>query len=102
GLGMVLVKVGRGGDAVPLLQRALAAAPGDLQTREYKAFAHLAAKQTREAISEFREVLRLDPKNRNALNSLAWIEATHTDAAIRNGKEAVELAQKALEQKGDM
>ncbi|MGO9108231.1 MAG: tetratricopeptide repeat protein [Thermoguttaceae bacterium] len=96
GLGMVLVKAGRGRDAVPLLQVAVAAAPRDLEARKYKAFAHVASKQPREAMAEFREILRQDPKNQNALNSLAWIEATHADAAIRHGKDALELAQKAV------
>ena len=31
----------------------------------------------------------------NALNSLAWMEAAHPDAKLRNGKEAVGLAEKA-------
>lgn len=29
---------------------------------------------------------------------MAWVEATHVDAAIRNGEEAVELARKAAAQ----
>ena len=99
GMGMVLVDVGRGADAVGLLQVAVAAAPRDLQARVYKASAHLAAKQPREALAEFREILKLDPNDQHALNGLAWTEATHPDATIRNGKEAVEFAEKAVAQK---
>ena len=45
---------------------------------------------------EFQEMLRQDPNEKVALNSLAWILATHPDAAMRNGAEAVKLAQKAV------
>ncbi len=98
GLGMVLVKQQRGAEALPLFETSLAVEPRDLETRKYKALAHLMIKQTREAVAEFREILRQDPRNQRALNSLAWIEATDTDAAIRNGKEAVELARTAVDQ----
>ncbi len=97
-VGVALCKMGRGADAVGLLQVALAAEPKDLETREFRAFALVAAGQPREAVSEFREILRQDPENPRALNALAWIEATHVDAAIRKGKEAVELARKAAAQ----
>ena len=103
GLGMVLVKAGHGADAIRFLQAALAAEPRDLETRKYKALAHLAARQTPAAIGEFREILRRDPENQHALNSVAWIEATSPDAALRNGEEAVDFARKvAGRQKRDV
>jgi tetratricopeptide (TPR) repeat protein len=40
--------------------------------------------------------LEIDPNDGNALNNLAWVLATHPDDAIRNGKRAVELAEKAI------
>jgi tetratricopeptide (TPR) repeat protein len=36
----------------------------------------------------------------NALNNLAWILASHSDTAIRNGEEAVRLAEQACELTG--
>ena len=56
----------------------------------------------KDALGEFREMLRQDPNEKVALNSLAWLMATYPDAAIRNGPEAVKLAQKAVAlEKGD-
>jgi Flp pilus assembly protein TadD len=46
-------------------------------------------------------MLRQDQKNLTALNSLAWIEATNLDAKLRNGKEAVEFAEKAAAARKD-
>jgi protein O-mannosyl-transferase len=77
------------------LIQTLAATPNDLCVREMKAYVHLDLKQSREAMAEFREMLQQDPNNATALNALACMEATHPDAKLRNGKEAVELAEKA-------
>jgi Flp pilus assembly protein TadD len=44
---------------------------------------------------EFRAILAIAPDNLDALNSLAWIEAAHPSAKLRNGKEAVAFAEKA-------
>ena len=46
----------------------------------------LASRQTKAGAANSREVLNLDPKNLDALNSLAWIEGTHPDARLRNEK----------------
>ena len=43
-------------------------------------------------------MLRQDPNEQVALNSLAWLLATRPEATIRNGPEAVELAERAVAQ----
>lgn len=48
------------------------------------------------AIDEWRRALAVDPENGNAANNLAWVYATSTDPAVRNGTEAVALARKAV------
>jgi protein O-mannosyl-transferase len=83
-------------DALAFLLKAAATNPGDLETRINLALAYLARKERREAIREYREILRHDPRNLAALENLAWIEATDREAVLRNDKESVELAQKAL------
>jgi tetratricopeptide (TPR) repeat protein len=50
-----------------------------------------------EAIPCYRSAIEADPKSAAALSRLAWIYATHSNAAIRNGSEAVRLAEKASE-----
>lgn len=50
-----------------------------------------ATKRSREAIGHYREALRLHSGWAFPANNLAWLLATHPDAALRNGAEAVAL-----------
>jgi protein O-mannosyl-transferase len=52
----------------------------------------------REAVVEYRRVMAMEPPSFEVLNNLAWILATSADASVRNGTEAVGLAEKACEQ----
>jgi len=49
----------------------------------------------RGGIQQWETSLEINPNDGNALNNLAWVLATFPDASIRNGKRAVELAEKA-------
>jgi tetratricopeptide (TPR) repeat protein len=53
--------------------------------------------RTREAVFHLREAVRLEPDSTPALNNLAWALASSDDAEIRNGAEAVRLAEHACE-----
>ncbi len=59
------------------------------------ALAHLG--QTREAMSHYARALRLQPDYPEALERLAWIAATDPRPELRNGTEAVNMAQRACE-----
>ncbi len=48
-----------------------------------------------EAIVHYQEAIRLNPDDPSAYNNLAWIRATHPDPELRNGAEAVRLAERA-------
>jgi tetratricopeptide (TPR) repeat protein len=50
-----------------------------------------------QAIQSYRESLQVEPDNPIVLNRLAWILATAGNPELRNGKEAVQLATKAVE-----
>jgi rhomboid protease GluP len=50
-----------------------------------------------EAISKYREALRLDPDLAEAHNNLAWLYATCGDSRFRNSHAALEHAQRAVE-----
>jgi len=48
-----------------------------------------------EAIAQFQQALKIAPASSQALNNLAWLLATCSDPALRNGRKAVELAGQA-------
>ncbi len=53
--------------------------------------------KARETLQINRVILEADPKNTDALCTAAWILAASTFAELRNGKEAVKLAEKACD-----
>ena len=50
-----------------------------------------------EALVSLREAITIDAENAGTLNNLAWLLATCPDDALRNGREAIDLARKACE-----
>ena len=48
------------------------------------------------AVPHYRQAVQLSPNSAVYLNDLAWLLATHPDADLRNGPEAVTLAEKAV------
>ncbi|MHC4457468.1 MAG: sulfatase-like hydrolase/transferase [Planctomycetota bacterium] len=55
------------------------------------------AGRAKEAIVEFKETLRLKPDGVRAMNSLAWLLATHKEDKLRAPEEAIRLAERACE-----
>jgi len=49
------------------------------------------------AAAHFNEALRIKPDSTEAMNNLAWTLATSPDTNVRDGKRAVELAERACE-----
>jgi predicted Zn-dependent protease len=100
-LSEVLLRQNKYGDAVPELRELLKQRPQNAVYHANLAQALLMLKQSNEAAEEFRQALHLQPaispgsKNQTWANNLAWLLATHPDAAVRNGAEAVEWATKA-------
>ncbi len=54
-----------------------------------------------EAIAAWRQTLSFDPDNADAANNIAWVRATAADADLRDGKEALELARRAIQNGGE-
>lgn len=48
-----------------------------------------------DAMTRYQNVLKMDPESVQALNDLAWLQATAPDAKLRNGAEAVRSAEQA-------
>ena len=69
----------------------------DLQTRMELATQLDKAGRFAEALQAYREAARIYPNNPVALNNLAWSLAANPRPELRNGREAVQLAGKAVE-----
>jgi tetratricopeptide (TPR) repeat protein len=48
-----------------------------------------------EAITQYQAALQIDPADLQAENNLAWLLATTSQASLRNGEKAVQLARQA-------
>ena len=95
--GNCLLKQAKFSEAAASYRTAARLAPSDPVPHNQLGLALVALRNVPEAIAEFREALRLKPEWIAPLNALAWILATHEDAAIRNGSEAVALATRAVQ-----
>ncbi len=83
--------------AVRQFSVALRLKPGEAKTHYHLAMALARLHKSKEAIQEFHEAVRLQPDNPAALNDLAWLLAADPHPALRDGSEAVRLAEKACE-----
>ena len=116
---------GKTDEADAVLRNLLKAQPEDIQSLNSLAISLLQKKKTAEAIAVWEKLLRIDPGNAGArhnlegtrllqwseqlrahpgneqlMNNLAWALATSPDAALRNGKQALQLARQAMKQSG--
>jgi tetratricopeptide (TPR) repeat protein len=55
----------------------------------------LASRDVDGALLEFRTAITFAPESLESLNNVAWILATHNDAAVRNPQEAIAFAERA-------
>lgn len=93
--GTLLVKLGRFEEAFRHYTEAARLAPDDPHPHYLQGKAELRRGQNAAAIIHFREALRRHPDELRSLTFLAQILATAPDAGIRNGLEAVTLAERA-------
>ncbi|MBI5762758.1 MAG: tetratricopeptide repeat protein [Planctomycetes bacterium] len=55
----------------------------------------VSAGRTREGLDAWRRAIQSDPTMLTAMNNLAWLLATADEASVRNGAEAVQIAERA-------
>jgi tetratricopeptide (TPR) repeat protein len=89
-----LFRTGRTDEAIAHYQKVLELRPENVDARANLGSAFLAKGRVREAIDEYRNALRISPENVAAQTNLAWLLATSSDSSLRNGSEAVLLAER--------
>jgi tetratricopeptide (TPR) repeat protein len=94
-LGSVLLQRGRLDEAIVHFQKALQIKPDYTKAYVNLGNALLQKGRVREAIAHFQKELQIQPDHIEVLNNLAWVLATGPQASLRNGNQAVELAQRA-------
>ena len=79
--------------ATEQLHQALAIDPSSAEIRQQLALTFYFQGNTMESIEELRKVVKQEPRSISAANSLAWILATDSADTLRDGPEAVRLAE---------
>jgi tetratricopeptide (TPR) repeat protein len=94
-LASALLRKGRIDEAIIHYEKALELLPGNADAHANLGSALLAKGRIAEAIGQYKEALTLAPENVAAQSNLAWLLATSPDPSLRNGPEAVLLAEQA-------
>ena len=97
GLAMAADVQGKLAEAADICQAALKLLPREPKLHYFLGNTLSAQGKLLEAITEFKDTLKYDPKQILAMNDLAWLLATAPDARLRNGAEAVRLAEQACQ-----
>ena len=87
-------------EAIRHYEKALELLPENPDAHANLGSALLAKGRVVDAITQYKEALRLAPENVAAQSNLAWLLATSPDPSLRNGPEAVLLAEQASRSPG--
>ena len=83
--------------AIELFSQVVRARPKDVASWFNLANAYRFVGRYAEALQHYRQTLRVQPQMTLAANNMAWMLATHPDGSLRDGKEAVRLAESLCE-----
>ena len=101
GLGRALAAKQKTDPAIFHFQKALSIQPDNIGASNDLGVMFASKGEIREAISAWQQSLSFDPDNADAANNIGWVRATATDPDLRDGREALELAQRALRSGGE-
>jgi tetratricopeptide (TPR) repeat protein len=95
--GNVLFTKGRIDEAMADWEKTLQIQPNDADAHTCIGNAFLRQSSPKEAIAHYEKAMALAPGDPHSRNNIAWVLATSSDASIRDGVKAVELAQEAVQ-----
>lgn len=96
-LGQALMQNQEPDQAAPAFRAALELQPGDADAEVGLGMIAQSSGFDSAAAADYRQAVAIDPDSLLALNNLAWLLATDPDPALRNGPEAVSLAEHACQ-----
>src|SRR5207302_6802928 len=95
GLGHALLERGKLDAAIEHSRAALLIQPNNADCQTILAIALDEEGQSVEAVKHYEKALEISPQSISALNNLAWLLATGSNASLRNGARAIQLATQA-------
>ncbi|HEY1895132.1 MAG TPA: tetratricopeptide repeat protein [Terracidiphilus sp.] len=96
-LGIALAKKGQLDEAVALFQKALVLMPGSAEAHYYLGKALVLTGHAGDGLDQWKQALQSQPDSLEVLNDMAWVLATSRDDSLRNGGQALQLAQHAAQ-----
>jgi tetratricopeptide (TPR) repeat protein len=93
-LAFALASLGQQEEAAAQYEQAIREKPDDAKLQYLYAVTLAMRGDARQAVKHYHQALMLKPDMVEALNNLAWILAAHPSDALRNGAEAVRLAER--------
>jgi tetratricopeptide (TPR) repeat protein len=90
-----LLRKGRTDEAIDHYQKTLELRPANADAHANLGSAFLEKGRPQDAIAQYRDALQIAPENVAAQSNLAWLLATSSDPSVRNGSEALRLAEQA-------
>jgi tetratricopeptide (TPR) repeat protein len=90
-----LLRQGRTDEAIVEYQKVLQSHPESADAHANLGIGWLSKGRPQDAKNEYTKALQISPENLPALSNLAWLLATSPDPNLRNGSEAVQLAERA-------
>jgi tetratricopeptide (TPR) repeat protein len=94
-LASALLRKGRTDEAIMCYQKVLQLDPENADAHANLGSAFAAKGGVPDAVAEYTRAIEIAPENVAALSNLAWLLATSADRSLRNGTEAVRLAERA-------
>ena len=101
GLARALASKQKVDEAISHYQKALSIQPDNAAASNDLGVMFASKGEIDNAIAAWRLTLSFDPDNADAANDLAWVLATSADPNLRDGKEAVDLARRAIRSGGE-
>ena len=95
-LAKALLQKGRVSEAIIHYRKLLELQPDNIEVHNIVGTVLTQQGRVREGVEEWQKVLAIQPDNGNAMSNLAWVFATSPDESLRDGAQAVQLAEQAL------